>query len=192
VRSEAHLPRSRPCTRQRPRRPLLDERDHDTVGVAHVHARSAARNTLAQRDERNHCGKRDQERYLGGWDPAVRRLPRARQGAQPGVPIPTRVRVAGQAARERRLNSGHQRKQRPDGKLYKRDRGTCSALLACRERAANRYSASASSPGQAKRSLGQSCVHRCQCAEQHTRICRKFRADDGTRTHDLLHGKQTL
>jgi hypothetical protein len=23
-------------------------------------------------------------------------------------------------------------------------------------------------------------------------ICRSFRADDGIRTHDLLHGKQTL
>src|SRR6266540_4070299 len=40
--------------------------------------------------------------------------------------------------------------------------------------------------------LGQSFFLRCQEEKRNMLICRPFRADDGARTHDLLHGKQTL
>ena len=44
-------------------------------------------------------------------------------------------------------------------------------------------------PGSGRARWGQSFVHRCQREEQNLLFCRDSRADDGTRTHDLLHGK---
>jgi hypothetical protein len=55
----------------------------------------------------------------------------------------------------------------------------------------SRAAGAATSPGRGAlpRSWGQSSVHRCPNNEQNLRICRDSKADDGTRTHDLLHGK---
>jgi hypothetical protein len=40
--------------------------------------------------------------------------------------------------------------------------------------------------------LQPSCSHRCQQRLRHLPNCSTFRADDGTRTHDLLHGKRVV